>query len=147
MAAVGFRFRLTLDLHLALRFSSAWYFPHTAPTKIGIPIAHPSFTISHTSSSRTSSKAPAQPAEIQEYLDVLALVLCRSARPSQVAIHVSKTVMEKTAAQSRTVRTHAAINRFKRVVSRLQSSGIAYPHRTWVREIGMTCSLNWRAIS
>ncbi len=59
----------------------------------------------------------------------LALVLCRSALPSQVAIHVSRTVTAKTATQSRVVLNHAARNRVSFVVSREESSGIVYPTR------------------
>jgi hypothetical protein len=76
------------------------------------------------SSNSTSSKAPAQPAEIRLYLFVLQDVLCRSLRPSQVAIQVSRTVTTKTAPQSRAVRNHAAMSLFSLVVSREQSAGI-----------------------
>ena len=86
---------------------------------------HPSRTIRITSTSRTTSNDAAQAAALWLNRVCLALVLCRSALPSQVAIHVSRTVITKTAAQSRAVLNHAARNRVSFSVLREASSGIS----------------------
>ena len=75
---------------------------------MGIPTVHPSRTTNQMSKSSSNSNTPAHPELIQLYRFVFADVLCRSARPSQVATQVSRTVRRNSAIQSRAVCTHHA---------------------------------------
>lgn len=74
---------------------------------IGKITVHPSDTTTRMSTSSTISNDTAQMAEMMLYLFVRQDVLCRSARPSQVAISVSNTVMTNVPIHMRAVCIHA----------------------------------------